>query len=55
MTAAGLTSGDALTTVLRHCDGSGAMPQQPSDFVFYAADLKRISDWLDEGAPQPTN
>jgi hypothetical protein len=54
MKAANLTTGEDLLSVLRHCDGTGPMPAAPADFVFYAADLKRIGDWLDEGGPKPS-
>ena len=54
MKTAGLTDTNAgsnpMLAVLRRCDGSGSMPQQPTSFYFYADDLQRIKDWLAAGA-----
>jgi len=39
---------------LRTCSQVGdvsRMPKTPSDVTFSNADLKRIADWLSEGAP----
>lgn len=39
-----------LYSVLRKADGGGSMPKRPA-CIFEANDLKRIADWLAEGAP----
>jgi hypothetical protein len=36
---------------IRKCTGGGAMPKQPASYMFSAASLARIHDWLAAGAP----